>query len=911
MINKLLILFFYAPTGKNWRFQQFTKSLFITLLVLAASISFYSRQNLINADGPIKIISIEVSRGDTISELMLSSKISPEDINKISEVIKKEFPNQKIQAGDIITFKVQPGANNWLSFAELELKRNKLIKIHITKDHINIVKIKNSNNNIYVKPNVHSSNNTSETISLKTHHEEQKEKNKQTNFIKIVIESGDTIEKVFRQYKLLKNDRNRAIHAMRKVFNPRKILSGQAITLITINSKKGKNLQQVVIQLRKRTFIDIRKQKNGFYTAKKTRNPEYALMPMPTPSRPNKRSLLAETNNTINFNNQNNSDSKVDLLDRQDQTTNKEYINLSSQINPSQDLVTFRTRPGDTLASIISNTNAYALDRDKAISLLREEFNPRHLRVGQEVSVLTELNNKKTHLLGVSIKLSDSKYLEVLMGKDGSFNLEHTDRPMNSIFDSEVNPKKHSRKSGSLESNHNNNESRNNLKYIKGNEEKDLDQEIKLKDTRASKISPIRRPIKAKEMQFALDGAEIAAASPMTPSRNFYIGLVKQQNSNQINTHPKNKPIRVSIEKGEGLSTVLKRAGISSLTSDEIIKAFRKVYDPRKLQIGQTLEFNFSQTNNNGVLEKLTMNISPKQKLIVERGEKGNLIASQALRSTSQILRHSDGKIESSLYLAAKKSGLPIEILMEVVHIFGFAVDWQRDVQSGDHFSVLYEVLIDKEMNPVGYGSVIFASLTLSESETSIFRYEFNDGSSDYFEENGKSVRRALMRTPINGARLSSGYGMRRHPVQGYNKMHRGLDFAAPTGTPIMAAGDGKIDKIGRYNSYGKYIRIRHNSTYSTAYAHLSRYAKNLKRNSRVKQGQVIGYVGSTGRSTGPHLHYEILSNGKQINPSKVKLPSGRQLKTKEIVNFHNVVRKVKILLIETSLNSKLAQNKN
>ena len=219
-----------------------------------------------------------------------------------------------------------------------------------------------------------------------------------------------------------------------------------------------------------------------------------------------------------------------------------------------------------------------------------------------------------------------------------------------------------------------------------------------------------------------------------------------------------------------------------------------------------------------------------------------------------------------------------------------------------DSFSVLYEVLLDKKDKPVGYGSVIYASLNLSNSVTSIFRHEFADGSSDYFEETGKSVRKALMKTPINGARLSSGYGMRKHPIQGYNKMHRGLDFAAPIGTPIMAAGDGIIEKIGRYNSYGKYIRIRHNNTYSTAYAHLSGYAKNLRKNSRVKQGQVIGYVGSTGRSTGPHLHYEILSGGKQINPTKVKLPSGRQIKESELVEFNYVVRKIKVLLTETGL---------
>ena len=172
----------------------------------------------------------------------------------------------------------------------------------------------------------------------------------------------------------------------------------------------------------------------------------------------------------------------------------------------------------------------------------------------------------------------------------------------------------------------------------------------------------------------------------------------------------------------------------------------------------------------------------------------------------------------------------------------------------------------------------MFANLKLSDRSLPIYRMEFKDGHADYFQEDGRSIRKALMRTPINGGRLSSGYGMRHHPVLGYNKMHKGVDFAAPTGTKIYAAGDGVIESLGRNGGYGNYIRIRHNSTLKTAYAHMHRFEKGLRKGDRVRQGDVIGRVGTTGRSTGPHLHYEVLANGRQVNPRSVKLPTGEKL---------------------------------
>ena len=252
-------------------------------------------------------------------------------------------------------------------------------------------------------------------------------------------------------------------------------------------------------------------------------------------------------------------------------------------------------------------------------------------------------------------------------------------------------------------------------------------------------------------------------------------------------------------------------------------------------------------------------------------------------------------------------AGLPISILMEMVQIFSFDVDFQREIQKGDKFEVLYENQLNDDGETVALGPVLFASLSLSGKILGLYRHEPGNGPVDYFNIKGQSARKALMRTPINGASLSSGYGMRRHPILGYNKMHRGLDFSAPRRTPIVAAGDGVIEVAGRNGSYGKYIRIRHNGTYKTAYAHMKGYARGMRAGKRVRQGQTIGYVGTTGRSTGPHLHYEVLRNGTQMNPRKLKLPTGQKLKGTALAQFERQVRKIRVLIAEVPSAQKIA----
>ena len=250
------------------------------------------------------------------------------------------------------------------------------------------------------------------------------------------------------------------------------------------------------------------------------------------------------------------------------------------------------------------------------------------------------------------------------------------------------------------------------------------------------------------------------------------------------------------------------------------------------------------------------------------------------------------------MYKSATKKKIPINTIIEFARIYGFEVDFQRDIKKRDSFQIMYEVFMDDDKRIVETGEILFANLKLSGQDKSLYFFDF-ETNKGHFDKNGKSSQKALMKTPINGARLSSPFGMRKHPIDGFNKMHRGTDFAAPSGTPIMASGNGTVKKAGWCGGGGNCVVIKHNSTYQTVYAHMSKFAVGIRSGVRVKQGQTIGYVGSTGKSTGPHLHYEVIMNGKKINSQKLKLPSGKILKGKERKLFETSKIKLDVLKSE------------
>ena len=254
--------------------------------------------------------------------------------------------------------------------------------------------------------------------------------------------------------------------------------------------------------------------------------------------------------------------------------------------------------------------------------------------------------------------------------------------------------------------------------------------------------------------------------------------------------------------------------------------------------------------------------------------------------------------IKNNLYSSAIEVGIEPNIIVEFANMFGFEVDFQRDIRTGDTFEIYYEQYVDDENVVRNTGKIIYASMFVNNKELSLYNFKY-DNRQGYYDVDGKSVIKTLMKTPINGARLSSSFGMRKHPILGYNKLHQGTDFAAPRGTPIMASGSGIILRAQKYKGYGNYVSIKHNSTYVTAYGHMSKYGRGIKKGVRVNQGQIIGYVGSTGMSTGPHLHYEVIKNGKRINSQRLKLPTGKTLSNKARNKFEIERIKIDVRLAE------------
>lgn len=371
-----------------------------------------------------------------------------------------------------------------------------------------------------------------------------------------------------------------------------------------------------------------------------------------------------------------------------------------------------------------------------------------------------------------------------------------------------------------------------------------------------------------------------------------------EENGNIVKAayHRPAEPLRQEKEfevgKGDSLSVVLAKAGLDYRESYLAAKAMEKHFDPRHIRAGQKLSMVYERNEQDGEyrFSALKLPVGPLKTVSVIRNEAGGydseLIEREAVKKTYA----QEAEIEISLYGSAAKAGIPASVIAEAIKLYSWDVDFQRDTRKGDKIMVLYERHETEDGAPVKNGNILYASLTVGGHEIPIYRFENSEGDVDYYKPDGKSARKTLMKTPIDGARISSGYGMRHHPVLGYSKMHKGMDFAAATGTPIYAAGDGVVERASRYGAYGNYIRIRHNGTLKTAYAHLNGFAKSVRSGIRVKQGQVIGYVGTTGRSTGPHLHYEVLENGTQVNPSKLKLPQGHALKGNELAKFKKLI---------------------
>lgn len=387
--------------------------------------------------------------------------------------------------------------------------------------------------------------------------------------------------------------------------------------------------------------------------------------------------------------------------------------------------------------------------------------------------------------------------------------------------------------------------------------------------TRSSAKADNYEPIAAgKEVSEAL----AAANAPLTP---------------EAITPPPPEIETYSLKRRETLIEMLDRAGIASRDAYSAVNTLGTITDLRKLRPDQTFKLTRSQ-NDKTKLQELALRDAFANEAVVTWDDQQFLAVDRAVQ-TLPVTRYVEGEITDSLYLSAKRAGVPEKTIIELIRLMSFDVDFQRDIRKGDLFAIYFEREYAPDFDDVDEGTILKASLTLRGQELEAIYYEDEAGDTGYYGADGKSTQKALMKTPVEGARLSSSFGRRKHPILGYTRLHKGLDFAAPRGTPIMAAGNGTIEMATRNGSFGNYVRIRHGNSYKTAYAHLKSYGRGIKKGVKVKQGQIIGYIGTTGRSTGPHLHYEVLLSGKQVDPRKLKLPTARTLKAGDLDKFQNM----------------------
>ena len=363
------------------------------------------------------------------------------------------------------------------------------------------------------------------------------------------------------------------------------------------------------------------------------------------------------------------------------------------------------------------------------------------------------------------------------------------------------------------------------------------------------------------------------------------------------NLEPRFKKIEHTVNVGETFDRIMEEYSVNKFEIQQIKKELSKKIDINRLKLNQKFHFTVDQTSF--LVKEFIFKVSKTEKIYLTRNNFDDKFNQKiVVTKLNKKIIYDENIILESLYRSAIEEKIPANIIIEFARIYGFQVDFQRDIRRKDRFQIMYEVFVDENKKILETGNIIFANLILSGEDNSLYFFD-KEGSVGHYDKNGKSIRKALMKTPINGARLSSPFGMRKHPIDGFNKMHRGTDFAAPMGTPIMASGDGVIKKAGWCGGGGNCVVIKHNSTYQTIYAHMSKFASNIRSGVRVKQGQTIGFVGSTGKSTGPHLHYEVLINGKKVNSQTLKLPSGKILKGDDRKLFETKKIKLNVLKSE------------
>ena len=687
------------------------------------------------------------------------------------------------------------------------------------------------------------------------------------------LRAGSTLMDLLLDADVRRPEADALVQSLRRVFNPRRLPAG-----ITVRVMKRPvpgfepRIAWLDIELPQGRRIRVEREEKGRFSSRITNEPP------PPPAQPRAVADAAAADRAA-----------------VDPATSARPV-APEALPPSATRITVRS--GDTLMAILRRQGIDRVEADRAIQAARSLFNLRRLRIGQEITLVTGTDETGADTLkAVALRVGDDRFVKVSRTADNHFEAEQVNR----LALLAAPPERTAAASPETDA-----ELRRDRADVAGRGHV-------MNAAFVAAAAPFTTVLPGLEPQGAADPHSGAVNGVVYGTVN---GAVSGALDDITGAHldPDDGLVRkaVVIRSGDTLSAALTRAGGTRKEAEAAIVAFRKVHNPRRLRVGQTLSLSFfdpeNGSNSAARLASLALDVAPDRDVVVTRGDDGIFLPSVVDRPLERILQRTAGTIDSNLYDTALAAGMPNQVLMEMVHIFSFDVDFQREIQPGDRFEVLYEAVFNTAREFVENGPILYALLEVGEREVELFRYEPDEGPADYLDAQGASVRKALMRTPINGARLSSGYGVRKHPILGYNKKHLGVDFAARVGTLVYAGGDGTISMIGRHGNYGKYIRIRHNGTYSTGYAHLNGYANGMKKGKRVRQGQVIAYVGSTGMSTGPHLHYEVMLGNKRINPMTLKLPSGRKLEGHELAAFRQQVQKITVLLAEVPTVTRVAQ---
>ncbi len=376
--------------------------------------------------------------------------------------------------------------------------------------------------------------------------------------------------------------------------------------------------------------------------------------------------------------------------------------------------------------------------------------------------------------------------------------------------------------------------------------------------------------------------------------------LKKSINSLTSKLKPRYIEINYVVQSGDNFESILDKIDLPISEKENFLSTVKEQNEIKSIKKNQRIYFKIDRKKNARII-KFKIEIDKKKDIEFLRYSNLKKFSKKIIeKNLTRILIFKEGIIQNSLYNTAISLGIKPNTIIDFARLYGFQVDFQRDIWKGDSFQIIYEQFENEDGSLIENGDIIFSNLNIQGKDLNLYKFELGKNKIDYFDENGKSMKKTLMKTPINGARLSSPFGKRKHPILGFTKMHAGTDFAAPTGTPIMASGDGVVTRAQWCGGGGNCVKIKHNSVYQTVYAHMSKFGRGIKKGVRVKQGQIIGYVGSTGLSTGPHLHYEVIENGRKINSQKLKLPSGKTLKGKQRNKFE--VNKIKIDVLKSEL---------